>query len=90
VPTLEGMETIVLQSGTQPGDRRSLRGKGMPQIGNENRRGDLYVLFAVHIPKKLEPTARLLVEELDKAIPEDAYKTDSGFFNRVRRGFTGG
>ncbi|MEI6625099.1 MAG: molecular chaperone DnaJ [Thermoleophilia bacterium] len=90
VPTLEGTETIVLQSGTQPGDRRTLRGKGMPQIGNENRRGDLHVLFAVHIPKKLEPTARLLVEELDKAIPEDAYKTESGFFNRVRRGFSGG
>ncbi len=86
VPCLEGMETIVLQSGTQPGERRTLRGKGMPMIGNEKRRGDLHVTFAVHVPRKLEPTARLLVEELDKAIDEDAYRTERGLFGRIRRG----
>ncbi len=90
VPCLEGMETIVLQSGTQPEETRTLRGKGMPVIGHESRRGDLLVTFAVHVPRKLEPTARRLVEELDKAIPADAYKTENGFFNRMRRGFTGG
>jgi molecular chaperone DnaJ len=90
VPSLEGMETIVLQSGTQPGERRSLRGKGMPMVGNQGRRGDLHVTFAVHIPRKLDPTARQLVEQLDKAIDEEAYQTDVGLFGRIRRGFTGG
>ncbi|MFM7247352.1 MAG: DnaJ C-terminal domain-containing protein, partial [Actinomycetota bacterium] len=90
VPTLDGMETIVLQSGTQPGERRTLRGQGMPMVGNEARRGDLHVTFAVHIPRKLEPTARQLVEELDRQIPEDAYKADTGLFGRIRRGFGGG
>ena len=86
VPCLEGMETIVLQTGVQPGEQRSLRGKGMPMIGNEKRRGDLHVTFAVHIPRKLEPTARRLVEELDRAIDEDAYRTENGLFGRLRRG----
>jgi molecular chaperone DnaJ len=90
VPTLEGMETIVLQTGTQPGERRTLRGKGMPLVGDPGRRGDLHVTFAVHIPKRLDPTARRLAEELDRAVPEDAYKPDEGFLNRLRRGFSGG
>ncbi len=90
VPTLDGMETIVLQSGTQPGERRTLRGQGMPMVGNEGRRGDLHVTFAVHIPRKLEPTARQLVEELDRQIPQEAYKADTGLFGRIRRGFSGG
>lgn len=89
VPSLEGMETIVLQSGTQPGERRTLRGKGMPIVGNESRRGDLHVTFAVHIPRKLDPTARQLVEQLDRVIDEDAYEKDGGFFDRLKRGFTG-
>ena len=87
VPTLEGAETIVLQSGTQPGETRTLRGLGMPMIGNERRRGDLHVVFAVHVPHQLEPQARLLAEQLDKAIPEAAYRTpDGGLFGRMRRG----
>ena len=86
VPTLEGAETIVLQSGTQPGESRTLRGKGMPMIGNPKRRGDLRVVFAVHVPHALEPSARLLAEQLDAAIPEDAYTTaDGGLFGRLRR-----
>lgn len=87
VPTLEGAETIVLQSGTQPGESRTLRGKGMPMIGNDRRRGDLHVIFAVHVPHTLEPQARLLAEQLDKAIPEAAYaEGDGGLFGRMRRG----
>ena len=87
VPTLDGAETIVLQSGTQPGEARTLRGKGMPMIGNEKRRGDLHVIFAVHVPRTLEPQARLLAEQLDAAIPQDAYaEDDGGLFGRMRRG----
>ncbi|MGI9116529.1 MAG: molecular chaperone DnaJ [Gaiellales bacterium] len=85
VPTLEGMETLVLQTGTQPGERRTLRGKGMPMIANEKRRGDLHVTFAVHVPNALDPQARRLAEELDKAIPEEAYKAEgNGLFGRLR------
>ena len=87
VPTLDGAETLVLQSGTQPGETRTLRGFGMPMIGNEKRRGDLHVVFAVHIPHELDPQARLLAEQLDKAIPEQAYASkDGGLFGRMRRG----
>jgi molecular chaperone DnaJ len=85
VPTLEGTETLVLQTGTQPGERRTLRGKGMPMISNEKRRGDLHVIFAVHVPHTIDPQARRLAEELDRAIPEDAYKSEGGgLFGRLR------
>lgn len=85
VPTLEGTETLVLQTGTQPGERKTLRGKGMPMISNAKRRGDLHVIFAVHVPHTIDPQARRLAEELDKAIPQDAYKSEGGgLFDRLR------
>ena len=85
VPTLEGTETLVLQTGTQPGERKTLRGKGMPMISNAKRRGDLHVIFAVHVPHTLDPQARRLAEELDKAIPTEAYTSEGGgLFDRLR------
>jgi molecular chaperone DnaJ len=85
VPTLEGTETLVLQTGTQPGERKTLRGKGMPMISNEKRRGDLHVVFAVHVPHSIDPQARRLAEELDKAIPAEAYTREGGgLFDRLR------
>jgi molecular chaperone DnaJ len=88
IPTLEGTETIVLEPGVQPGERRTLRGKGMPVIGRD-RRGDLHVVFAVHIPRKLDPAARRLVEELDRTVGEESYRTEEGIFRRIKRGITG-
>jgi molecular chaperone DnaJ len=85
VPTLEGTETLILQTGTQPGERKTLRGKGMPMISNVKRRGDLHVIFAVHVPHTLDPQARRLAEELDKAIPAEAYTSEGGgLFDRLR------
>ena len=40
------------QSGTQPGARFKLRGKGMPHV-NGRGHGDLYVIARVAVPKKL-------------------------------------
>ena len=57
----------------------------MPMISNAKRRGDLHVIFAVHVPHTIDPQARRLAEELDKAIPEDAYKGEGGgLFDRLR------
>jgi len=88
VPTLEGKANVKIPAGTQSGKTFRLRGKGVPVLG-ANRRGDLHVKVAVHVPKKLNEEQRILLEklrELQGVIPEDANK---GFLDKMKEMFRG-
>lgn len=63
VPTLEGVASVNVPSGTQPGAILRLRGKGLPEFGSK-RMGDLYLHIGVHIPEKLSGEERALYERL--------------------------
>ncbi len=63
VPTLDGTEDIVMDSGTQPNHIIKLKGRGVPHQGSG--RGDQYVRIVVNIPKKLTKTQKKLLEEFD-------------------------
>ena len=89
VPTLDGREELDIPSGTQPGARFKLRGKGMPNV-NGRGRGDLHVIARVSVPKKLTKEQKHLLEELartlppDKGDPADGEAGDKPFFERVK------
>jgi len=88
VPTLEGKASVKIPAGTQSGKIFRLRGKGVPVLG-ANRRGDLHVKVAVHVPKKLSEDQRALLEklrEIQGVIPEEA---NSGFFDKMKEMFRG-
>jgi len=56
VPSIEDQEhghEMEIPKGTQPGDVIKIAGKGMPDIRNRDKRGDLFVKIDVKIPKKL-------------------------------------
>ena len=62
VPVLGGTAQLTVPAGTQPGQRLTLRGKGMPQIrgrgrGRRDLRGD------VEVPTRLTARQRDLLEE---------------------------
>jgi len=63
----DGVITIDLEvpPGTQPGDVRVLRGKGLPNVHGRGV-GDLAVRFTIAIPLTLTPDQRKLVEDLAK------------------------
>lgn len=63
VPTLDGSASVVIPSGTQPGALLRLKGKGLPEFGND-RRGELYLRIEVHIPEQLSREQRELYERL--------------------------
>eukprot|EP00741_Cyanophora_paradoxa_P008838 tig00001384_g8555.t1 len=65
VPTLTGAVDLKVPPGTQPGDQRVLRGKGV-KIVNAKSHGNMYVNFRVAIPKKVSPRMKELLEELAK------------------------
>jgi curved DNA-binding protein len=64
VPSLDGVKSISLPAGTQPGERLKLRGLGMPHYDQPDRYGDLYVRVNVRLPQRLSEAERQLVEQL--------------------------
>jgi molecular chaperone DnaJ len=88
VPTIDGSDEIHVPSGTQPGARFRVRGKGMPHVSGRGR-GDLHVIARVAVPKKLSREQKHLLEELARTLPQerldgDGEPADKPFFERVK------
>jgi curved DNA-binding protein len=64
VPTLDGKVRLKIPPGTQGGQRFRLRERGLP--GVSGKRGDLYVVAQMNVPKKLTERERELWSELAK------------------------
>jgi curved DNA-binding protein len=62
VPTLDGKARVKVPAGSSSGRRLRLRGEGMPGPGN--RRGDLFAIVKIVVPKKLGKRERELFEQL--------------------------
>ena len=83
VETLDGSEELEFEPGTQPGEVRVLRGKGMPVLQGFGR-GDQRVLVNVTVPRRLSAEQRRLLEEFEQRSDEHTYKPDQGFFDKLR------
>jgi molecular chaperone DnaJ len=86
VATLEGDVDIELEPGTQPGEIRVLRGRGMPVLHGLGR-GDHRLLVNVAVPRNLSDAQRRLLEEFERSVHESNYKPDEGFFEKLRAAF---
>ena len=62
VPTLEETRRLKIPAGTQSGQRFRLRERGLPTASG--RRGDLYVVAKIRVPKKLSEREREVWAEL--------------------------
>jgi molecular chaperone DnaJ len=86
VPAPGGEVELDVPPGTQPGEVRVLRGRGMPSLRG-SRRGDLYVRIDVVLPSRLSDEQRRLLEELRAGTGPEAYDDpddDEGFFSRLK------
>jgi molecular chaperone DnaJ len=86
VPTLGGNVELEFGPGTQPGEVRVLRGKGMPVLQGFGR-GDHRLLVNVTVPRNLSVDQRRLLEEFAQSEHDRNYKTDEGFFEKLRTAF---
>ena len=66
VPTLESVEKIKVDSGSQPNTIIKLRGKGVPHI-NSRGKGDQYIRIVVNVPTKLSRHQKNLLREFKQA-----------------------
>jgi molecular chaperone DnaJ len=91
VPTLAGREDLSIPSGTQPGARFRLRGKGMPNVSGRGH-GDLHVIARAAVPKKLTREQKQLLEQLALTMPTQADdgsgSEEKPFFERMKGMFT--
>jgi molecular chaperone DnaJ len=85
IPTLDGDRELKLEPGTQPGDVRVLRAQGMPVLSGAGR-GDHRVLVNVHVPRRLTPEQRELLETL-AATENGAMYEDTGLLGRLKAHF---
>ena len=86
VPTLEGDLELELEPGTQPGEIKVLRGRGMPVLQGFGR-GDQHVFVNVLVPRHLSDEQRRLLEEFETHTDEKTYKSDDGFFDKLKSAF---
>ena len=66
VPTLDGNLSLSVPAGSQGGQTIRLKGKGMPNLRNPSKFGDLYVRLQLQIPTQLSDKERSLWEELNR------------------------
>jgi len=86
VPTLDGEAELEFPEGTQPGEIRVLRGRGMPVLQGFGR-GDQRVLVNVAVPRRLTDEQRRLLGEFARSTDEETYRADEGFFEKLKSAF---
>ena len=64
MPTLNGRVMLKIPPETQNGKVFRLKRKGMPKLGEDNGRGDLYAEVTVILPQQLSAKERELFQEL--------------------------
>ena len=70
VPTLDGPHKIKIPAGTQHDEVFRVKGKGVPHLGREGRRGDELVTVRIATPDQLSKRQKQLLEELQRTFAE--------------------
>ena len=86
IPCLDGAYKVKVDAGTQSGTVVRLRGKGLPTVNGYGGTGDLYVKFAVWIPKKLNKDEKEIIESLrnKEGFKPNPTKEDKSFFDKLK------
>lgn len=71
VPTLYGNVKMVVPAGSNAGDKHRMKGKGV-ENPNTGRKGDMYIILKIVVPKKLSKEQKKLFESLQKTNLQDA------------------
>ena len=85
IPCIDGKYKVKVEPGTQSGTVVRLRGRGLPSV-NSYGTGDLYVKFAVWIPKKLNKEEKSLFESMknNDSFRPNPTKEDKSFFEKLK------
>jgi molecular chaperone DnaJ len=83
VKTIYGVVELNIPPGTESGKKFRLRGQGMP-VYNSQRKGNLYVIVKVVVPKKLSDEQKTLLKKFASVSGEEINSTEKGLFDKVK------
>jgi molecular chaperone DnaJ len=86
VPALDGDIEVQLKAGTQPGEVKTYRSRGVPVLQGYGR-GDLKVVVNVLVPRKLSDEQRDLLEQFAELTGDATYEADQSFLDKIRAAF---
>lgn len=81
--TFDGLQSVKIPEGSQPGALVRLKGLGVPHLDGRGR-GDLLVHVDVKVPSKLTREQRRLLEQLRDALPAENEPEEKGLFDKVK------
>ena len=88
VPTLEGRHKLTIPRTTQHGSVLRLQGQGLPDL-RTGRRGDLIVVIAIEIPRKLSAAQEKLLRDFAATENHDVMPETQSFWKKIRDTFAG-
>ena len=88
IPTIQGEESLTIAPGTQSGQIFRLRGKGIVDVREQNKRGDELIKVFVKIPKKLTKEQREIYQKLQTISEDDTKKSVSDWVSRIKDKFS--
>lgn len=78
VPTLEGVTTIRVPAGSNPGKVLRLGGRGLPKVGRKSR-GDLHLQIVLEVPDTLDDSQKDILRAWSDALPDQAHPRRTRF-----------
>ena len=86
VPALDGDIELKLPAGSQPGDVKVFRNRGVPVLQGYGR-GDLRVVLNVTVPRHLSDEQRDVLQRFEELSTDKNYQPDEGFLDKLRAAF---
>ncbi len=86
VPAPDGDLELKLAAGSQPGDVKVFRNRGVPVLQGYGR-GDLRVVVNVTVPRHLNAEQREMLEKFEELTTDKNYQPDEGFLEKLRAAF---
>ncbi len=86
VPSLEEPIKYKIPAGTQPGQQFQIKGKGAPDL-NTGKRGNLFIIIKVEIPKKLTKKQKELLKAFRKEQKKDQHPLINEYINKIKNLF---
>lgn len=83
VPTLEGEHDLTIKAGTQHGSLFRVKDQGLPNL-RSGHRGDLIVVLAIEVPKKLSGEQERLLREFAQTEHQQVLPENEGFWEKIK------
>jgi molecular chaperone DnaJ len=89
VPTLINKVSLKIPPSTPCNKTFRIKDKGMPNLRNPNRKGDLFIRIVIDVPQKLSKEQREKLIAYGKSCGDEDFLEEEGIFDKAKKFFDG-